>query len=233
MEQMHRMLAKKSLRFSDQQLSLKPELLAQPLGSSGYSVAGVDEVGRGALFGPVVAAAIILPPDMDAELIQLGVTDSKLLTAKRRELLSLYLREIAIDYRIGVSSVQEIDRLNILQATFLAMRRAIDRLQPQPQLCLVDGNQLIPGLLVSQQTIVKGDQKSVAIAAASIIAKVWRDNLMTRLACKYPGYDLAANKGYGTTRHRLALQELGASRQHRLSFAPCRRKLEVMIESDR
>ncbi|MGB3403545.1 MAG: ribonuclease HII [Microcoleaceae cyanobacterium] len=184
-------------------------------------VAGVDEVGRGALFGPVVAAAVILPPTAVTSLKQLGVRDSKRLSPKKRIDLSQQIRTMAIDCQVGLASVREIDRLNILQATLLAMRRSILRLNPQPQLCLIDGNQSIPNLLIQQQTIVKGDQTSIAIASASIIAKVWRDQLIIRLARKYPEYDLIQNKGYGTKKHRDALQIYGASPQHRLSFRPC------------
>jgi len=184
-------------------------------------IAGVDEVGRGALFGPVVAAAVVLPIAAHAFLINAGVSDSKLLSALRRRQLAEEIRTMAIDCQVGMSSVREIDRLNILQATFLAMKRAIQRLHPQPVLCLVDGNQKIPGLLIPQKTLIKGDQKSVTIAAASIVAKVWRDDLIVRLAARYPGYDLDANKGYGTAKHRLALQQKGISRQHRQSFSPC------------
>lgn len=186
-------------------------------------VAGVDEVGRGALFGPVVAAAVILPEIAVAPLKQLGVTDSKRLSPKKRIDLSQQIRNIAIDCQVGLASVREIDRLNILQATLLAMRRSILKLNPQPQLCLIDGNQSIPNLLIQQQTIVRGDQTSIAIASASIIAKVWRDQLIIRLARKYPEYDLIQNKGYGTKKHRDALQVYGASPQHRLSFRPCRK----------
>lgn len=186
-------------------------------------VAGVDEVGRGALFGPVVAAAVILPEIAVAPLKQLGVTDSKRLSPKKRIDLSQQIRNIAIDCQVGLASVREIDRLNILQATLLAMRRSILKLNPQPQLCLIDGNQSIPNLLIQQQTIVRGDQTSIAIATASIIAKVWRDQLIVRLARKYPEYDLIQNKGYGTKKHRDALQVYGASPQHRLSFRPCRK----------
>ncbi|MBW4657245.1 MAG: ribonuclease HII [Drouetiella hepatica Uher 2000/2452] len=199
--------------------------LSELLGSEAdeaVPIAGVDEVGRGALFGPVIAAAVVLPIAAHAPLISAGVTDSKLLSAARRRQLAEEIRAVAIACHIGMASVREIDRLNILQATFLAMKRAIRQLQPQPALCLVDGNQRIPGLLVPQKTVVKGDQKSVAIAAASIVAKVWRDDLIMRLAARYPGYDLSANKGYGTAKHRLALQQQGISPQHRCSFSPCR-----------
>lgn len=191
-------------------------------------VAGVDEVGRGALFGPVVAAAVILPHSAIAPLTNAGVADSKQLTASQRERLVSLIYLEAIDCRIGISSVREIDRLNILNASLLAMRRAILRLHPPPTLCLIDGNQRIPGLPIAQQTMVKGDQQSLPIAAASIIAKVWRDRLITRLAQTYPGYDLSQNKGYGTASHRQALAALGASSQHRKSFRPCQVHQHVM-----
>jgi ribonuclease HII len=185
-------------------------------------VAGVDEVGRGCLFGPVVAAAVILPIAATESLVAAGVTDSKKLSAGQRELLAERVREVAIACQIGVASVREIDRLNILQASLLAMRRAVVRLRVQPDFCLVDGNQKIPRLLIPQQTLVKGDEKSLAIAAASILAKVWRDRLMVRMAVRYPGYDIATNKGYGTTKHRAGLELLGVTSQHRMSFSPCR-----------
>lgn len=184
-------------------------------------VAGVDEVGRGALFGPVVAAAVVMPENAAAELADLGVTDSKLLSPRQRDRLVGQIHRLAIDCQIGMASVREIDRLNILQASLLAMRRAIARLTPQPTLCLVDGNQRISGLIIPQQTIVKGDQTCLAIAAASIIAKVWRDRLIVRLAARYPVYDLATNKGYGTAVHRHAIQKHGCTSQHRRSFKPC------------
>ncbi|MBD2465312.1 ribonuclease HII [Oscillatoria sp. FACHB-1407] len=201
-----------------QQLSL---LEASQLPSASI-VAGVDEVGRGALFGPVVAAAVILPSGATTDLIAAGVTDSKQLTAMQRVALVSVIRAIALDCKIGVASVREIDRLNILQASLLAMRRSILRLDPAPELCLIDGNQRVPHLPMPQQTIIKGDQHSVAIAAASIIAKVWRDELMTRLAKRYPGYDLDTNKGYGTVKHRQVLHQLGVTLYHRRSFSPCR-----------
>ncbi|MGF1601349.1 MAG: ribonuclease HII [Thermosynechococcaceae cyanobacterium] len=190
-------------------------------------VAGVDEVGRGCLFGPVVAAAVIVPQDCIEPLQTLGVTDSKQLSAQRRSHLYQQITMMIPDCRIGMASVKEIDRLNILQASLLAMKRAIGRLYQVPDLCLVDGNQTIPNLEIAQRTVVKGDQKELAIASASIIAKVWRDQLIIRLAQKYDGYDLASNKGYGTRRHREALTQLGPSRLHRLSFAPCQLVLQA------
>jgi ribonuclease HII len=181
-------------------------------------IAGVDEVGRGALFGPVVAGAVILDPIKRADLAALGVTDSKRLTAPRREALVPQIQAHARAYALGMATVHEIDRLNILQASLLAMWRAVGRLGITPELCLVDGNQRIPKLTVPQQTVIKGDQSDVAIAAASILAKVWRDALIVRLDRRYPGYDLASNKGYGSPRHRAAIARLGRSPQHRQSF---------------
>jgi ribonuclease HII len=200
--------------------------LSLPLADSRFCdayerIAGVDEVGRGALFGPVVAAAVILPASVESDLVTAGVTDSKRLSPADRQRLAHYIQAVAIDCRIGVASVREIDRLNILRASLLAMRRAIERLSPQPDFCLIDGNQRVSNLALPQQCLVKGDQLSLSIAAASIVAKVWRDTLIVRLSMKYPGYDLATNKGYGTVRHRLALEKIGVSKQHRLSFSPC------------
>lgn len=185
-------------------------------------LAGVDEVGRGALFGPVVAAAVVISPLALPQLTQMGVKDSKLLSAQRRYVLAQQIKTVALDWHIGSASAQEIDRLNILQASLLAMRRAVTPLQPQPEHCLVDGKFIISELSIEQTSMIKGDKISPIIAAASIVAKVWRDELIERLALSYPEYDLAANKGYGTKRHRLALREYGASPQHRMSFRPCR-----------
>lgn len=190
--------------------------------SAATIVAGVDEVGRGALFGPVVAAAVILSPESARSLAEAGVTDSKLLSADRRLVLAQQILVSAIAAQVRYASVWEIDRLNILQASLLAMKRAVLKLSVVPELCLVDGNQRIPGLAIPQKTLVKGDQRSLAIASASILAKVWRDQLITRLALKYPHYDLSANKGYGTPAHKAALRQHGPSRWHRLSFSPCR-----------
>ena len=190
-------------------------------------IAGVDEVGRGCLFGPVVAAAVILSPAAAEALFYAGVKDSKQLRGATREILYEIIRTHAIDCRIGMASVQEIDRINILQASLLAMRRAIARLCVTPDLCLIDGNRPIPNFAISQQTIIKGDQTEIAIASASIIAKVWRDRLLLRLDRRYPGYHLAANKGYGSRIHLEAQQTLGPSCQHRLSFAPCQPKLRL------
>lgn len=193
-------------------------------------IAGVDEVGRGALFGPVVAAAVILPNAVIPDLRQAGVTDSKQLKPIQRQRLAQQIQAVAIDCRIGIASVAEIDRCNILQASLSAMYRAILRLQPPPELCLIDGNQPIRQLTIPQQTIVQGDRWSLVIAAASIVAKVWRDQLIVRLADRYPGYDLATNKGYGTAKHRQAIQQQGITRQHRRSFSPCQIQLDLELE---
>ena len=187
-------------------------------------VAGIDEVGRGALFGPVVAAAVMLPACAWPKLIASDIKDSKKLSSSRRSQLAQQICELATDWKIGFASTTEIDQINILQATLLAMKRAVLKLKVQPQLCLVDGNQPIKDLRVSQKTIVKGDERSLNIAAASIVAKVWRDDLITRLALKYPLYNLEQNKGYGSQKHLVALQQHGPSPLHRQSFRPCRRE---------
>lgn len=184
-------------------------------------VSGVDEVGRGALFGPVVAAAVILPTSALSELVEAKIRDSKQLSAYRREELAKKICNCALAWSVDSASSAEIDQINILQASLLAMKRAILKLKVKPQLCLVDGNHAIKDLSIPQQTLVKGDEKSILIASASIVAKVWRDDLIIQLAKKYPMYDLAANKGYGTARHLQALKEYGASPLHRRSFRPC------------
>ncbi len=191
-------------------------------------VAGVDEVGRGSLFGPVVAAAVIVPASAMPQLIEIGVKDSKQLSAKRRLELVEQIKKLAPAYQISYASVREIARLNILHASLLAMRRAVVKLNVQPAICLVDGKQKIPSLSILQKNLIKGDERSPVIAAASILAKVWRDELIVRLAQKYPEYDLAANKGYGTLKHRLALQQYGPSSLHRTSFRPC----QIQVSQD-
>ena len=185
-------------------------------------IAGVDEVGRGALFGSVVAAAVVLPLSAIPQLIDLGVKDSKQLSAKRRASLIKPIQNTVTSWQISEVSAAQIDRINILQASMLAMKQAVVALKPSPEMCLVDGNVMIPNLELRQKTLVKGDRFSSAIAAAAILAKVWRDELIIRLASKYPEYDLINNKGYPTAKHRLALQTYGTSPQHRQSFAPCR-----------
>ena len=176
-------------------------------------VCGVDEAGRGPLAGPVCAAAVILPP----ELVIPGLNDSKKLTdKKRRELYDVITAE-AVSYGIAFASEKEIDEINILQATFLAMARAMEKLTPQPELALIDGNRAKDfGLPV--RTIVKGDSLSASIAAASILAKVTRDRLMEQSDEAYPQYGFAVHKGYGTKRHYEALREFGPSPIHRMTF---------------
>lgn len=184
-------------------------------------LAGVDEVGRGALFGPVVAAAVMIAPPMVDVLGEIGVKDSKKLSPSRRCKLAKQIKSLVVDWQIASATVAQIDQLNILQASLLAMGKAVCQLKPEPQMCLVDGKFTIPNLTLPQQAIVKGDETSVAIAAASILAKVWRDELIVSLAHKYPEYDLAANKGYGTKRHLLAIKKYGICSEHRRSFRPC------------
>lgn len=184
-------------------------------------VAGVDEVGRGALFGPVFAAAVVLPLSKLPELLEIGVKDSKKLSCQRRLELIERIEQLTLARAISYATAKEIDRINILQASLLAMKKALLKLRVQPSICLVDGNQAIPGFSISQITLVKGDERSPAIAAASIIAKVWRDELIVRLANQYPHYDLISNKGYGSAKHLLALRQYGPSPQHRMSFRPC------------
>lgn len=178
-------------------------------------VAGVDEAGRGPLAGPVVAAAVIL----DARHPIKGLNDSKKLTALRREKLFDEIRAKALCCSIGEASVHEIDELNILQATLLAMRRAVEGLRLKPGLVLVDGNRL-PLLRVRAEAIIKGDALVPAISAASILAKVTRDRWCAELDALYPEYGFAGHKGYGTAEHLAALQAHGACPQHRKTFAP-------------
>lgn len=181
---------------------------------AGYeTVCGVDEAGRGPLAGPVCAAAVILPRGLDIP----GLNDSKKLTAKRREALYDIITEQALAYGIAFASELEIDEINILQATFLAMERAMAQLAPPPELALIDGNRSKDfGLPV--RTIVKGDSLSASIAAASILAKVTRDRLMEQYDEQYPQYGFAVHKGYGTKRHYAALREYGPCPIHRQTF---------------
>lgn len=176
-------------------------------------VCGVDEAGRGPLAGPVCAAAVILPDGLVIE----GLDDSKKLTEKKRDALYDVICEDAIAYSIAFASVEEIEELNILQATFLAMKRAVEGLNVKPDLALVDGNQK-PPLDIQARTLVKGDAKSPSIAAASILAKVTRDRLMTEIAEQYPEYEFPRHKGYGTKLHYEKIMEHGISPVHRRSF---------------
>ncbi len=188
-------------------------------------VAGIDEVGRGPLAGPVAAAAVILDP---ADL-PMAVDDSKVLTAGEREDLYVVVMARALAVGIGFASPLEIDRLNIRQATFAAMRRALAALALRPDHVLIDGCD-VPALAgVAGEAIVKGDRISLSIAAASIVAKVTRDRLMTRLDRRFPHYGFARHKGYATPEHRTALLRHGPSVAHRMSFAPCRGETDAPV----
>jgi len=185
------------------------------------AVAGIDEAGRGPLAGPVVAAAVILPDAFELP----GLTDSKQLSEKQRDAFYPQIRQQALSVGIGVASCAEIDRINILQATLLAMRRAIGRLPIAPDHLLIDGITPLP-LQISQQSLKKGDSRSLSIAAASVVAKVVRDRIMYSLDRQHPDYAFAKHKGYGTAVHRQAIAEFGPCRHHRLTFGGVREHLE-------
>lgn len=176
-------------------------------------ICGVDEAGRGPLAGPVCAAAVILPANLEIP----GLTDSKKLTDKKRRELLPVIKEQAVAYGIGFATEQEIDEINILQATFLAMQRALDQLQVKPDLALIDGNRE-KDFGIPVKTVVKGDSLSANIAAASVLAKVTRDDLMVEMAKKYTEYGFEIHKGYGTKAHYAALTEHGPCPAHRMSF---------------
>ena len=191
------------------------------LRTKGYKhIAGIDEVGRGPLAGPVYAACVVLPEDWDVP----GINDSKKLSARRREKLSSIIIERAVACGIGVTGADEIDEINILEATKLAMKRAIDdcnevlteKDEPVIDMLLIDAVNLDTG--IPCESIIKGDEKSLSIAAASIVAKVARDNFMTEMDAVYPGYDFASNKGYGSESHIRARKEIGTCEIHRRSF---------------
>jgi len=182
--------------------------------ASGFErIAGLDEVGRGPLFGPVVAAAVILPQNAKLE----GLTDSKQLSEQERIRLDQVVREVAVAWAIAEVDAATIDRINILQASRLAMRLAVSRLSHTPDCLLIDGNQRIEWGC-AQQTIVQGDARCLSIAAASVIAKVYRDRVICELDEKYPGYGLRSNMGYPTPAHRAALRRLGPTELHRRTF---------------
>lgn len=189
-------------------------------------IAGVDEVGRGPLAGPVVAAAVILDPNNPIE----GLMDSKKLTEKKREILAVEIQEKALSWALGRAEVEEIDEINILQASLVAMSRAVEKLNIEPELVLVDGNKC-PKVRYPVEAIVKGDSLIEAISAASIIAKVARDTEMIAFDEVYPGYGLAKHKGYPTAMHRQALLDLGVTIIHRRSYKPVRDVLEQLAES--
>lgn len=176
--------------------------------------AGCDEAGRGCLAGAVYAAAVILPHDFRNELLN----DSKKLTEKQRYALREVIEREALAWAVGVVTPEEIDRINILNASFLAMHRAIDQLKIRPQYLLIDGNRFNKYADIPHTTIVKGDGKYLSIAAASILAKTYRDDYMNRLAEEYPAYDWKSNKGYPTVKHREAIKKWGVTPYHRMSF---------------
>ena len=178
-------------------------------------IAGVDEVGRGSLIGPVYAAAVILNKSVNKKILK----DSKSLTKTKREILSKYIKENSI-WAIGKASVKEIERINVLQASLLAMKRAIKKLEKKPSLVLIDGNKLPEIKNYNLRSIVKGDQKIPSISAASIIAKVTRDKVITVLGKKFKGYYWDRNYGYGTKQHLRAIKTLGITNQHRKTFSP-------------
>lgn len=183
--------------------------------ADGYKlICGVDEAGRGPLAGPVAAAAVILPENCFID----GLNDSKKLTEKKREALFPIIQEKAIACSVGLAGEKEIDEINILQATFLAMKRAIDGLSVKPDCVLIDGNRLPPDLNTESRAIVKGDSKSASIAAASVLAKVTRDRILKELDEKYPEYGFAKHKGYPTKAHYEAIEKYGILDIHRRSF---------------
>jgi ribonuclease HII len=188
-------------------------------------VCGIDEAGRGPLAGPVVAAAVILDRRKIPRRLRNELDDSKKLTAEAREEYALMIRRCALKVGVGAASVGEIDRINILQATFLAMRRALLRLGALPDIALIDGNQP-PPLPCAVKTVIGGDGLSLSIAAASVIAKTTRDRLMRALAARYDGYGWMTNVGYATEEHRAAILALGPTRHHRMSFAPLQLSLD-------
>jgi ribonuclease HII len=179
-------------------------------------LAGIDEAGRGPLAGPVVAAAVILSKDSAIS----DLNDSKQLSEKKRETLFEIIKETALSYAVETVNNEIIDKINILQATFLAMSRAVLKLKIKPALCLIDGNRKVHGLSFNQETIVGGDAKSACIAAASILAKVYRDKMMLDYAKQYPVYEFEKHKGYGTKKHIETLKKYGICPIHRLTFSP-------------
>lgn len=183
--------------------------------SRGYNaVCGVDEAGRGPLAGPVCAAAVILDPDTEIS----GINDSKKLSEKKREALFDVIIEKAVAYGIAFATVEEIEEHNILNATYLAMNRAIEQLENKADFALIDGNRVPVGITIDCQTVVKGDAKSMSVAAASILAKVTRDRLLLEYDEKFPQYNFAKHKGYGTAEHMDAIRKFGPCEVHRPSF---------------
>jgi ribonuclease HII len=177
-------------------------------------IAGCDEAGRGCLAGPVVAAAVILPKNFRNKILN----DSKVLSKKKRDLLRTIIEKQAITYAIGIVSPDEIDKINILNASFLAMHRAIENLSIKAELLIIDGNRFNPYSEIPHECIIKGDGKFMSIAAASILAKTYRDDIMKKLDIKFPDYHWKNNKGYPTKQHRKAIAEIGANKHHRKTF---------------
>ena len=178
------------------------------------TIAGCDEAGRGCLAGPVFAAAVILPPNCRIK----GLTDSKQLSKKKREKLRSIIEQTAIAWAVGQAEPEEIDRINILNASFLAMHRAIQQLNQKPDFLAIDGNRFKPYKELPHECIVKGDAKYLQVAAASVLAKTYRDNHMEKLHEQFPAYGWAGNKGYPTQKHREAILRDGTTPQHRMSF---------------
>jgi ribonuclease HII len=189
-------------------------------------IAGLDEAGRGALAGPVVAAAVVLPLDSPRQLALLcEVNDSKQLSAVKREQLYSLITANALTFGVGITPAALIDEIGIIPATKLAMLSALDQLKPPAHFLLIDGRIRLKNIPLAQQSIIRGDVKSLSIAAASILAKVSRDRIMMQMESRYPGYGFARHKGYGTEFHRLAITRLGPSGEHRMTFSPLCKKL--------
>lgn len=205
-------------------------ILEDYLDNTSALIAGVDEVGRGCLFGSVVACVVVVKLSQVKSLTEMGVGDSKKLSAKKRANLVPQIENFVVDWQIAEVDSKTIDQINILQASLLAMTKAIDSLSVSPNLCLIDGNMLLPNISYRQIALVKGDLRSPIIGAASILAKVWRDQQMSDYHQQYPMYDLAKNKGYGTKKHTEAIEKYGLTPQHRRSFSPCKNYLSKQTE---
>ena len=188
--------------------------MLKPYRTKGVIEAGCDEAGRGCLAGDVYAAAVILPPDFENGLLN----DSKQLTEAQRYKLREVIEREAVAWAIGIVTAAEIDKINILRASILAMHRAVDRLKERPEHLLIDGNKFNPYPGITHNTVVKGDATYMSIAAASILAKTYRDDYMLRIAQEYPMYDWQNNKGYPTAKHRAAIREYGTTPHHRMTF---------------